>query len=212
MDVLETLAQLFVTHGVPALHPIRQRSRSSRPFSVGAVVARGLGPRRDVVHRAGEPWANGSNVESFRDGKLRDELLDDRPRDRDVLHIDRSQDRDRTMAAGGQHGAAAQRAGLSSASASGRDLDTDQRVDHEPSSLIRTGTTSGGRVTGFHSLPRLSNLGKKVGVKKGESEERVGRAVAVAAEGFQRRALQRHSGWNVERRLSRAPRSRLSLW
>ena len=51
----------------------------------------------------------------------------------------------REMAEAVQHGATAQCAGLSTPNARGGRADTDWRVDHELSSLIRTGTTTGGR-------------------------------------------------------------------
>ena len=71
-----------------------------------------------------------------------DELLD-----REIFFTltDNRTDLDRTVASAVQQGATAQCAGLSSSSAQGGHADTAWRVDHELSSLIRTGTTTGGR-------------------------------------------------------------------
>ena len=71
MDVLETLAQLFVTHGVPA----HIRSDNGPEFT--ADLVRSWLEALDVATlfiEPGSPWENGY-VESF-NGKLRDELLD----------------------------------------------------------------------------------------------------------------------------------------
>ena len=70
-DVLETLADLFVTHGVPA----HLRSDNGPEFSA-ELVQRWLEALqvRTLFIEPGSPWENGS-VESF-NGTLRDELLD----------------------------------------------------------------------------------------------------------------------------------------
>ncbi len=71
MDVLETLAALFVTHGVPA----HIRSDNGPEFT--AELIRGWLEALQVQTlfiAPGSPWENGY-VESF-NGKLRDELLD----------------------------------------------------------------------------------------------------------------------------------------
>ena len=70
-DVLETLADLFVTHGAPAY----LRSDNGPEFTAGLVRAwlHALAVETLFIER-GNPWENGY-VESF-NGKLRDELLD----------------------------------------------------------------------------------------------------------------------------------------
>ena len=70
-DVLETLADLFVTHGVPA----HLRSDNGPEFSAELVQLwlEALQVRTLFIE-PGSPWENGS-VESF-NGTLRDELLD----------------------------------------------------------------------------------------------------------------------------------------
>ena len=70
-DVLETLADLFVTHGAPAY----LRSDNGPEFTAGLVRAwlHALAVETLFIER-GSPWENGY-VESF-NGKLRDELLD----------------------------------------------------------------------------------------------------------------------------------------
>ena len=70
-DVLETLADLFVTHGAPAY----LRSDNGPEFTAGLVRAwlQALAVQTLFIER-GSPWENGY-VESF-NGKLRDELLD----------------------------------------------------------------------------------------------------------------------------------------
>ena len=70
-DVLETLADLFVTHGVPA----HIRSDNGPEFSA-ELVRRWLEDRhvQTLFIEPGSPWENGY-VESV-NGKLRDELLD----------------------------------------------------------------------------------------------------------------------------------------
>ena len=70
-DVLETLADLFVTHGVPA----HIRSDNGPEFSA-ELVRRWLEDLhvQTLFVEPGSPWENGS-VESF-NGKLQDELLD----------------------------------------------------------------------------------------------------------------------------------------
>ena len=69
-DVLETLADLFVTHGVPA----HIRSDNGPEFSA-ELVRRWLEDLHvPTLFEPGSPWENGY-VESF-NGQLRDELLD----------------------------------------------------------------------------------------------------------------------------------------
>ena len=70
-DVLETLADLFVTHGAPAY----LRSDNGPEFTAGLVRVwlHALAVETLFIER-GSPWENGY-VESF-NGKLRDELLD----------------------------------------------------------------------------------------------------------------------------------------
>ena len=72
IDVLETLAALFVTHGVPA----HIRSDNGPEVHGGAhpALARGPPGAQTLFIEPGSPWENGY-VESF-NGKLRDELLD----------------------------------------------------------------------------------------------------------------------------------------
>ncbi len=71
MDVLETLAALFVTHGVPA----HIRSDNGPEFTA-ELIRRWLEALQvqTLFIAPGSPWENGY-VESF-NGKLRDELLD----------------------------------------------------------------------------------------------------------------------------------------
>ena len=70
-DVLETLADLFVTHGVPA----HLRSDNGPEFSAELVrLWLEALQVRTLFIEPGSPWENGS-VESF-NGTLRDELLD----------------------------------------------------------------------------------------------------------------------------------------
>ncbi len=71
LEVLETLADLFVAHGVPA----HIRSDNGPEFTA-ALVRHWLAALNveTLFIEPGSPWENGS-VESF-NGKLRDELLD----------------------------------------------------------------------------------------------------------------------------------------
>ena len=106
IHVLETLAALFVTHGVPA----HIRSDNGPEFTAALIRL----------------WLEALQVQT--------------------LFIEPgSPDLDREMAEAVQHGAAAQCAGLSTPNARGGHADTNWRVDHELSSLIRTGSTLGGR-------------------------------------------------------------------
>ena len=71
IDVLETLAALFVTHGVPA----HIRSDNGPEFTAGLVrLWLAALDVETLFIEPGKPWENGY-VESF-NGKLRDELLD----------------------------------------------------------------------------------------------------------------------------------------
>ena len=71
MEVLETLAQLFVTHGVPA-----HRRSDNGPEFTPELIRLWLEALQvqTLFIEPGSPWENGY-VESF-NGKLRDELLD----------------------------------------------------------------------------------------------------------------------------------------
>ena len=71
MQVLETLAQLFVTHGVPA--HIRSDNGSEFTAELIRLWLEALQVQTLFIE-PGSPWENGY-VESF-NGKLRDELLD----------------------------------------------------------------------------------------------------------------------------------------
>ena len=118
------LAELFVTHGVPA-HILRHG-----PEFTAELIRFWLEVQVQTLFiEPGSPWENGY-VESFLNW---------------TAHADGSPDLDREMAAAVQHGATAQCAGLSTPNAQGGRADTDWRVDHELSSLIKTGTTTGGR-------------------------------------------------------------------
>ena len=71
IDVLETLAALFVTHGVPA----HIRSDNGPEFTAGLIrLWLEALQVQTLFIEPGSPWENGY-VESF-NGKLRDELLD----------------------------------------------------------------------------------------------------------------------------------------
>jgi len=71
IDVLETLAELFVTHGVPA----HIRSDNGPEFTAELIrLWLEALPVQTLFIEPGSPWENG-DVESF-NGKLRDELLD----------------------------------------------------------------------------------------------------------------------------------------
>ena len=71
MEVLETLAQLFVTHGVPA----HLRSDNGPEFTAELIrLWLEALQVQTLFIEPGSPWENGY-VESF-NGKLRDELLD----------------------------------------------------------------------------------------------------------------------------------------
>ena len=133
IDVLETLAALFMTYGVPA----HIRSDNGSEFTA-ALVRRWLEALdvQTLFIEPGSPWENGY-VESF-NGKLRDELLD-----REICYtlmeakvlIERWRR---------EYGANTR---LSSARARGGQTVSIriQRVQYECSSLIRTGTTKAGR-------------------------------------------------------------------
>ena len=71
LDVLETLAELFVIHGVPA-----HRRSDNGPEFTAALVRHWLAALNveTLLIEPGSPWENGY-VESFH-GKLRDELVD----------------------------------------------------------------------------------------------------------------------------------------
>ena len=78
-------------------------------------------------------------------GKLRDELLD-----REIFY---TLTLDRTVASAVQYSSAAQRVGLSATGPGSHQPSAPERHDHEPSSLIRTGSTLGG---GSGSCPPCS--------------------------------------------------------
>ena len=146
-EVLETLAELFVTHGVPA----HIRSDNGPEFTA-TLIRLWLDALQvqTLFIEPGSPWENGY-VESF-NGKLRDELLDRE----NLLHVDGSKDLDRTVASAVQHSSAAQRVGLSATGPGSHQPSAPERHDHEPSSLIRTGSTLGGGSTlrGIRCGPR----------------------------------------------------------
>ena len=104
---------------------------------VDSPVARGP-PRGDVVHRAGESL--GERVSRI----VQREVARRPARPRDLLHVDRSTDLDRPVAPAVQHSAAAQRVWLSATGPGSHQPSAPERPDHEPSSLIRTGSTLGG--------------------------------------------------------------------
>ena len=114
------------------------RQRAGVYGDVDSPVARGP-PRGDVVHRAGESL--GERVCRI----VQREVARRTARPRDLLHVDRSKDLDRTVASAVQHSAAAQRVGLSATGPRSHQPNAPERPDHEPSSLIRTGSTLGGR-------------------------------------------------------------------
>ena len=139
IDVLETLAALFVTYGVPA----HIRSDNGPEFT--AELVRLWLDALDVETlfiEPGSPWENGY-VESF-NGKVRDELLD-----REIFFtLTEAQiliDRWRRDV---QHGAAPQRTGLSSPSTGSDHPGSAWALKNESSSLITTGSTLGGRSLG----------------------------------------------------------------
>ena len=135
LEVLETLAELFVTHGVPA----HIRSDNGPEFTA-TLMRQGLAALQvqTLFIEPGSPWENGY-VESF-NGKLRDELLD-----REIFYtlteakilIERWRREYNTVR---PHSALGYRppapAAISPVSLNG--------LIHEPSSLIRTGSTLGG--------------------------------------------------------------------
>ena len=97
IDVLETLAELFVTHGVPA--PIRSDNGPEFTAELIRLWLEALQVQTLFIE-PGSPWENGY-VESF-NGTLRDKLLD-----REIFYtLPEATDLDRTMATGVQHGAA----------------------------------------------------------------------------------------------------------
>ena len=135
IDVLETLAALFVTHGVPA----HIRSDNGSEFTAGLIRLwlEALQVQTLFIEPA-SPWENGY-VESF-NGKLRDELLD-----REIFYtlpeaqilIERWRRQYNTVR---PHSALGYRPPTPEAVMPPFGGD-----DHELSSLIRTGTTTGGR-------------------------------------------------------------------
>ena len=135
-DVLETLAELFATHGLPAF--IRS---DNGPEFTAALIRLWLEALevQTLVIEPGSPWENGY-VESF-NGKLRDELLD-----REIFYtvteakilIERWRREYNTVRP-------AQCARVSSARAGGGPTSDHWRANHELRSLVATGTTTGGR-------------------------------------------------------------------
>ena len=134
-EVLETLAELFVTHGLPA----HIRSDNGPEFTATRIrLWLDALQVQTLFIEPGSPWENGY-VESF-NGKLRDELLD-----REIFYtlteakilIERWRREYNTVR---PHSALGYRppapAALSPA--------PPEQPDHEPSSLIRTGSTLGG--------------------------------------------------------------------
>ena len=138
IDVLETLAALFMTYGVPA----HIRSDNGSEFTA-ALVRRWLEALdvQTLFIEPGSPWENGY-VESF-NGKLRDELLD-----REIFYtlmeakvlIERWRREYNTVR---PHSALGYRPPAPRGGQTGLNRRI-QRVQYECSSLIRTGTTMGG--------------------------------------------------------------------
>ena len=135
MDVLETLAELFVAHGVPAYI----RSDNGPEFTATRIrLWLEALQVQTLFIEPGSPWENGY-VESF-NGKLRDELLD-----REIFYtlteakilIERWRRQYNTVR---PHSA-------STTGTGSRQPGALERHDHEPSSLIRTGSILGGQVT-----------------------------------------------------------------
>ena len=102
IDVLETLAALFVTHGVPA-HLGPTTARSSRRSSSGS-GSRPCRCRRCSSSRVARGRTGMSNHSTASCGM--------HASTGNLLDVDRSPDLDRTMATGVQHGAATQCPGL----------------------------------------------------------------------------------------------------
>ena len=136
VEVLETLAALFLTHGVPA----HIRSDNGPEFTAELVrLWLDALAVETLFIEPGSPWENGY-VESF-NGKVRDELLD-----REIFFtLTEAQVLIERWRREYKHGAAAQRARLSAAGSVCHQPRVTERTDHEPSSLIRTGSTLWGR-------------------------------------------------------------------
>ena len=139
--MLETLAELFVTYGVP----VHLRSDNGPEFTA-TLIRQWLAALHveTLFIESGSPWENGY-LESF-NGKLRDDLLD-----REIFYtLTEAPILDRPVAPAVQHSAAAQRVGLSATGPGSHQPSAPERPDHEPRSLISTASTLGGR-----STPRL---------------------------------------------------------
>ena len=136
LEVLETLAELFVTYGVP----VHLRSDNGPEFTA-ALIRQWLAALHveTLFIEPRSPWENGY-VESF-NGKLRDELLD-----REIFYtlteakilIERWRRQYNTVR---PHSAL----GYPATGPGSHQPNAPERPDHEPSSLIRTGSTLGGR-------------------------------------------------------------------
>ena len=119
-DVLETLAELFVTQGLPAY--IRSDNGPEFTAELMRLWLEALQVQTLFVE-PGSPWENGS-VESCH-GKLRDELLDG-----EIFYtVTEAKIFDRTMAPAVQYGAAPQCAGISPTSARDHQADTIWRAN-----------------------------------------------------------------------------------
>ena len=138
-DVLETLATLFMTYGVPA--HIRSDNGSEFTAALVRLWLEALDVQTLFIE-PGSPWENGY-VESF-NGKLRDELLD-----REIFYtlteakllIERWRRVYNTVR---PHSALGYRPARARGSQTGLNWRV-QRGQYECSSLIRTGSTLGGR-------------------------------------------------------------------
>ena len=97
-------------------------------------------------------------------------------RPRDLLHVDGSKDLDRTVASAVQHSSAAQRVGLSATGPGRHQPSAPERHDHEPSSLIRTGSTLGGGSLKQHSrgIRGIFSLDDQEAMDDGTRYRRVG--------------------------------------
>ena len=146
LEVLETVADLFVAHGVPA----HIRSDTGPEFTA-ALVRHWLAALNveTLFHRTGE------SLGERLCGIVQREAARCTVGPRDLLHAHGSKDLDRAMAAGVQHGAATQCARLPASGSGSHEPCTAERPDHEPSSLIRTGSTLGGQVRVSKTPPTI---------------------------------------------------------
>ena len=206
-EVLETLAELFVTHGVPA--HIRSGQRP-RVYSHAHPAVAGRAAGADTVHRAGESL--GERVCRI----VQREVARQTARPRDLLHVDGSKDLDRTVASAVQHSSAAQRVGLSATGPGSHQPSAPERHDHEPSSLIRTGSTPWGagqwrrqhvadqrvRSSGRLSDRRSTALDQRRHDRRGEPGDAGGRHSRVQRDALRLEHIDRHSRLRHRRRHS----------